>query len=148
MWYVSTILHSQLRWILSNSVIIYSSVAAGHLHVAEILLSNKALIDSKDKKWLTPFLIAVENNDYTSAKFLLNNGAEISNGDVHLKTALHYAVQNNNYDLVELLVESLKLFIHVKDEEGRTPMHYAATCGYKKVTLLYSMKFDSSIIYD
>ena len=119
---------------------------AEKLSVSKILLSNGACLDVKDKQWATPFLLAVKKNNRKLTKWLLDCGASVGEQDVYLKTGLHYAVEHGDHGLAFLIVQRLKTLIRVKDEEGRSPLHYAAHLGCAKVNHLKSMIHDSGCL--
>lgn len=118
---------------IGNFFNLFRAVNAGHKEIVEALLQGNAKIGLKDEFGTTPFLLAVSKNYNEIVEVLLDNGASPADEDMNLKSGLHYAVENGNYDLAAMLSKRFPSLIQEKDDENRTPLHYAAFFGHAKV---------------
>ncbi|KAL6788156.1 hypothetical protein J3E68DRAFT_131023 [Trichoderma sp. SZMC 28012] len=48
---------------------------------------------------------------------------------------LSYAIEVRNKSIVKALLDSDKVEIHAKDNKGRTPLSYAASCDVARILL-------------
>src|SRR5262249_31836895 len=78
----------------------------GHKDVAELLLANKAEVNSRAKSGLTALHCAAAQGFTEIVKLLLANGAEVNAMDNDGITPLHFAAEEGRKDLVELLLSS------------------------------------------
>ena len=101
-------------------------------NVAEDAISvsvNKLDFEDRDAAGLTLLHRAVQDNDLTLVKSLIDQGANLRIRDNHGRIALHYASLNpdKGVDMMKLLLSSehaeIMSFI---DDNGQTPLHYAA----------------------
>lgn len=80
----------------------------------------------------TPFLVAVENNQYNVVKYLLNI-ADISIFDKFGYNALHKAIYNNNIQMIKLLMsanDGNEIWI---DPRSKLDYNYFSAIEYAKI---------------
>src|SRR5207237_3947372 len=70
----------------------------GRLDPAKILVEAGADLESADANGITPFLMAISNNQIPVARFLLERGAKINVSDWYGRTPLWTAVEVRNMD--------------------------------------------------
>lgn len=70
--------------------------------------------------------MAVENNQLTTARILVNNGGKVKFPDTAPHTILFAAVKYGSIKMAQLVLDANAKW-NVRDERGRTAMHYAAT---------------------
>ena len=90
-------------------------------------------LEDKDATGMTKLHHAVLDNDLSLAKSIIEQGANLRSRAEHGKTALHFASLNRDkgVDMMELLLESEdQEILNVRDDNGQTPMHYAAKSDF------------------
>lgn len=75
------------------------------------------------------FLLACENADIDMAREMLVSGAEASSQNSSGESALHLAVKSGNHEIVNYILNDLRIPTNVRDSFGRTPLHWAAQQG-------------------
>jgi len=95
----------------------------GHLAVVQLFLSNKKLLNLRDKYGQTPLLFAANSEVFEA---LLSSGADPRVVDQSGRTVLHWAVLHDNLAAVQQLASNNKL-LNATDKLGRTPLHFAAS---------------------
>jgi ankyrin repeat protein len=76
----------------------------GDIAVMETLLLHGAMVNSKDKRWLTPLHIACSSSNYNIVEILLKYKADANARDRNWQTPLHIAAANNSLQCVDLLI--------------------------------------------
>lgn len=90
-------------------------------------------LEDKDAAGMTKLHHAVRDNDLAFAQSLINQGANLRSKANHGKTALHYASLNwdKGVDMMKVLLNSeAREIMSLKDDDGQTPLHYAAKMGF------------------
>lgn len=90
-------------------------------------------LEDKDASGMTKFHRAVRDNNLPLAQSLIGQGANLRNRANHGKTALHYASLNwsKGIEMMRLLLDSeVREIMNLKDDNGQTPLHYAAKTGF------------------
>jgi ankyrin repeat protein len=95
-------------------------------------LSLAAILSSRDKGGMAPFLAACEYGHLEIAVFLLDKGSSIYEKDYHGRTPLHLASQHGHLNIFNRLVK-LGSSVNEKDYHGWTPLHYACQGGHLNV---------------
>ena len=111
--------------------------------VEELLLRDRYLLKDKNKAGLTPFLVAVENNQQALADYLLGQGATLFEASPR-GNAVHIAVTNKNLNMLKFLVQKarqngqLALMLEYKTSPAKgvpalTPLGWAARACQKEI---------------
>ncbi|XP_055848446.1 serine/threonine-protein phosphatase 6 regulatory ankyrin repeat subunit A-like [Episyrphus balteatus] len=95
----------------------------------EILLANKANINSKNENGDTALHIAVQYENTNIVETLVKNGADIDSKNNVYVTPLHRAINFNSFGAIYILLEH-GCSINSKDINGNTPLHQAITSGH------------------
>jgi ankyrin repeat protein len=90
------------------------------------LLIEGHVINPLDKQDKTPLALAVESNHLSTARILVNNGGKVTFPDTAPHAILFAAVKYGSIEMAQLVLDAKAIF-DVRDEKGRTAMHYAAT---------------------
>jgi ankyrin repeat protein len=134
------------RWYMDDLVnethIDFANVInSGDLVTLEEILSKKSdtgqdqLLNSTDKFYKTPLMIAIINDKYDMIDFLLSKNVNINLRDNFNWTALHHAVRIGNFKAIEILVERNPKLKLIKTIGGNTPKLLADRLGMKDVSL-------------
>uniref|UniRef100_A0A8C2H5X9 Uncharacterized protein n=1 Tax=Cyprinus carpio TaxID=7962 RepID=A0A8C2H5X9_CYPCA len=95
----------------------------------ELLIANRANINSKSKDGKTPLHMAAIHGRYSRSQAIIQNGAEIDSEDENGNSPLHIAARHGHELLINTLIASgadtAKRGIH-----GMFPLHLAALSGF------------------
>jgi len=119
---------------------LHLAASKNHKHIVEFLLENGAALDPKDDERRTPLFMAASYGADSVVKFLMERGADVTIRDTSLRSMLHAAV--GDVKSMEALLQSpaAAALITEKDEEGFSPVHYAAKRGDIKNVKLFVAK--------
>lgn len=101
-------------------------------YMEQILLSNKSIINRRDKQDLTAVIRATMNNDRGMLEFLIKNGADLDLRDSCGNTALMYASSYGYLLILDFLIEN-GADISITDDRGRTCLYDAAREGNTRI---------------
>lgn len=107
------------------------------MQVISLLLDKGAAIDAKDANDNTPFLEAVKFGSKEAAQFLLDRGADLHAVDLSFRNCIHLAVTYAHAQLdmlIMLLDKDDGKLIQMKNEDLKSPVHFAAAIGDKEVS--------------
>ena len=113
----------------------------GHLAIVKLLLEEGgASVNLNSSYGVTPLIAAAAAGHREVADLLLKNGADPTAKDDLGKTALLHAMSSDDAKLTETLVKLNSRAINLPDNDGNTPLIYAAQKGHVnniKVLLKY-----------
>lgn len=103
------------------------------LPIVQLLLQQKQMVETKDKKGYTELHWAARENVVAIFRALLKSGrfninAKADNG----ATPLHLIAANKKSKLLKTLLCCPSLEVNTKDSTGSTPLHYAAATNHLK----------------
>jgi ankyrin repeat protein len=102
---------------------------------ASLLLDSNCTIDSKNKKLLTPFMLAVCHNSFSMMELLLSNSnkVDLNNIDTNGNSSLHLACINGHENCALFIldhIESNSPLVNLKNTDGETALHLASSNGW------------------
>ena len=103
--------------------------------VKQLLLDDKAKVDSKDSRWRTPLMLAAEEGNEAIVKLLLESGSAIESKDKIERTSLMLAVLTGHEAVVKLLLDN-EAVIESRDKYEQTSLAIAAKNGREAVVKL------------
>lgn len=104
----------------------------GHKAVVSELLKQKIDVNSSDSCGNTPFLEAVLGGSVETCKILLQLGADAYVANSLGFSALHLSASTeNSCEMIEFLVNDLRLEVNAVSKIGLTPLHCAARANNK-----------------
>jgi ankyrin repeat protein len=113
---------------------------------------DKLDLEDKDDAGMAVLHRAVRDNNLSLAQSLIQQGANVCSRANDGKTALHYASLNgdNGIDIMKLLLEfsGAGETMHVKDDNGQMPIHYAAQRGHTAGIKLFADRGASINVLD
>uniref|UniRef100_A0A0N5AQ99 ANK_REP_REGION domain-containing protein n=1 Tax=Syphacia muris TaxID=451379 RepID=A0A0N5AQ99_9BILA len=128
-----------------NRSSLHYAATCAQLNCCEVLLDSclQLQADQRDDNNQTPFMCAAASIYPEAANVvrllgmrLVKNGKQslLTARDKNGRTALHLAVLTSNNPVIEVLLNELQCQSETFDNEGRTPLHYAAHRGLLEVT--------------
>eukprot|EP00929_Paragymnodinium_shiwhaense_P118368 TRINITY_DN90298_c0_g1_i1.p1 TRINITY_DN90298_c0_g1~~TRINITY_DN90298_c0_g1_i1.p1 ORF type:complete len:294 (-),score=63.85 TRINITY_DN90298_c0_g1_i1:302-1183(-) len=102
----------------------------GRIHLAALLLRQRADISATDAKFATPLHAAVSSGHLLTMIMLLDARASLEAGDSGAKTPLHWAAEKGQRQMVSLLLDR-GADRRAKTREGKTPIDLAEERGDK-----------------
>lgn len=120
------------------------------LEVILLLVEAGCPVDVQDWEGQTPLHIAAYSGFTAVTRFLLDRGADISYTDNHGVSVLHKCLQTHGFgksrkELLLLLLEA-GASADIQDSEGETPLHLAASRGFKLATRLL-LEFQATVMH-
>lgn len=111
--------------------------------IVQLLLPKKANPNSPNKREIWPITLAAVRNQIQNLKLLLAAGGNSNysysvsnqNGTKRLLPALLYFIEQGETDVAEVFIDA-KANVNMADEDGLTPLHYAARQGLVGITKL------------
>jgi len=114
----------------------FRAAQIGDTESVEALIKEGADVNAKDKKNVTPILLASAYGNHDVVKLLIENGANVNyqiRDNQNLFSPLNAAsAYSGRADVVELLLLN-GADINIKNKEGLTPLHLAAKYGHPEV---------------
>jgi ankyrin repeat protein len=110
----------------SNKEIIKAAKSGNTAKVKELLTTNAALVQARDKDGSTPLHCATWKGHQETVAALLDAGADVNaqNSNEHWGTTpLHAAAHANQAAIAQLLIDH-GADVHAEDLNGKTPMHH------------------------
>ncbi|OMO66450.1 hypothetical protein CCACVL1_21137 [Corchorus capsularis] len=119
-----------------------------NFQVVRLLLKEEPdyLSNSVDTRGITPLYLAARRGFFCSVDEILDKNycqprALLGS---HSRTILHAATLANSEQTVKIILKSKKHLTKQGDEDGRTPLHYAAVSGYISVAKALLQSYDGS----
>ena len=104
----------------------------GHKKVAQLLIVKGADVNTKDVGGMTPLDFAIIYNQTEIADLLRKHGGK-TNEWFKAEESICIAAKVGHVEAVKKHLDS-GVDVNEKNEDGFTPMHYAAQTGYKEIT--------------
>ncbi|XP_050408666.1 serine/threonine-protein phosphatase 6 regulatory ankyrin repeat subunit B [Patella vulgata] len=105
---------------------LHLAIRYGNKSVVDVLLkAHGCVVNLSDGLGITPFMLAVEQNETQIAKLLFQHGVDVNKQDILGKSPLHRAIQNGNKIIVDDLLKAHGCDVNLSDGEGITPIMLA-----------------------
>ncbi|KAK4857200.1 hypothetical protein QYF36_025598 [Acer negundo] len=113
---------------------LHEAVRCNHLDVVRILTNeDPSLPYDANTARETPLYIAAERGYAEILKKILSNCISPADHGPYDRTALHVAVIRNDEEMVTLLLAEERIHKSKQDQQGWTPLHFAAHLGYIEI---------------
>lgn len=109
------------------------SATAGDVDAVELLLAHGADANARASNGWTAVTLAAARGFDQVAKLLLARGADPNVPDIYGWTPLMRAVQQQRPAVVRVLLDSKRLALDARNENGRTALHVAAAAGFDEI---------------
>ena len=123
-----------------------------HIKIVEFLHEHGADLNLTDRQGRTPLHASVENSGrYLCLQFFLNENVNIHSTDNDGLTAWHLAALKGNAHALSVLKDSVpwqEMCLRLKDNDGRTPLHYGAQSCSKETLIFLLDHSDKDAIHD
>ncbi|KAL2851453.1 ankyrin repeat-containing domain protein [Aspergillus pseudoustus] len=116
----------------SGRTALAEAAANGEAEIARLLLEKGASLETTDRDYRSPLLLAVENGHDEVVKVLLNQGAAVNSRGKHYQTPLSSASERGHLGCVDILLDH-GAKIGLQDRNGRTELFHAANQGHGAV---------------
>ena len=132
-----------LKTIYGNNCL-HLAALDGHLHLCKTPIEKHNFdVHMADNDGWTAFHFSARNGNYQLLKYFVDMGSDVDLKTIDGKNCLHIAARNGHLSLCQLLKDKHNFELHMADNDGWTPIHYAASCGnYKFVTFFADMEND------
>ncbi|KXX76648.1 Ankyrin repeat domain-containing protein 50, partial [Madurella mycetomatis] len=112
------------------------AVWSGNVAIVKLLIQAGAQVDIEDNTGGTPLSYAVCSGHREMMKLLLERENQVGPEDVIVKELLFSAAKKGDEGVVQLLLDTGKAKVDSKDNNGRTPLSWAASNGHHTVAKL------------
>lgn len=110
------------------------AASCGYIDTCKIILTKSKKKDAVDSGGQSALHHAAAHGNVLMCELLIQSGADINLRDKQQQTCIYRAACNAKTDAVKMLVgNGAKCDDSVKDEDGRTPLHYVAEKGHEDV---------------
>ncbi|TYI88510.1 hypothetical protein E1A91_D04G215000v1 [Gossypium mustelinum] len=133
-----------------SNTALHEAAGCGNVEVVKALLKfeDPDFPYSANKKQETPLYIAARRRGSGRLlTLLLDKFKSTGHGGPHGRTALHAAAMAGDAEAIRLMLEKKGNLTKERDEDGHTPLHYAAHLGYESSVVEELLKRDASAAY-
>ncbi|KAK8648039.1 hypothetical protein V6N13_128801 [Hibiscus sabdariffa] len=133
---------------LESNTPLHIAARYGHREVVQELLEfeDPDFPYSINTKQESPLYIAARRGDGPLLDIILEKLKSVTHGGPHGRTALHAAAMAGDAEATRIILEKRRSLTKERDEDGHTPLHYAAHLGHSSVVELL-LKWDVSAAY-
>ncbi|KAB2036286.1 hypothetical protein ES319_D04G214400v1 [Gossypium barbadense] len=143
-----------VRWMLritdqESNTALHEAARFGNVEVVKALLEfeDPDFPYSANKKQETPLYIAARRGDGGMLSILLDKLKSAALGGPHGRTVLHAAAMARDAEAIRIILEKKGNLTKERDEDGHTPLHYAAHLGSRFSVVEELLKWDISAAY-
>jgi len=106
---------------------LYYAALCGFYNLVEHLITKHPEdVNADGGYYVRPLVAALAGEHFQTADLLRRNGADPHFRNHHGRIPLHIAANSGKFDVVRILIEYNPAYINARDEEGLTPLHWAA----------------------
>eukprot|EP00762_Andalucia_godoyi_P005794 ANDGO_07019.mRNA.1 Ankyrin repeat len=113
---------------LSGKSPLFWACARGHRACVARLIDSGIMLGTKDEEGRTALFWACRYGSLDIVRLLINAGASVHVRDKNGCTCLFWAVLDGHWEVCEFLLSTQHPKLHIRDNGGKTLLHYAAQC--------------------
>ncbi len=102
-----------------------------NIDIAKLLINAGADVNYSNG-FMTPLMLACDNENYEMAKLLIDAGADVNYKNMRNLTALMISVEKKQQDIIKLLVDK-GADVNIKTLDGFSPLEYAKKNNLTKI---------------
>ncbi|KAA3463433.1 ankyrin-3-like [Gossypium australe] len=132
-----------------SNTALHEAAGCGNVEVVKALLEfeDPDFPYSANKKQETPLYIAAKRGDGGVLSVLLDKSTSTALGGPHGRTVLHAAAMAGDAEAIRVILEKKGNLTRERDEDGHTPLHYAAHLGSRISVVEELLQRDVSAAY-
>ena len=109
----------------NGNTLLAAAAAAGHLELAQLLITKRARVNNRNASGDTPLMAAVYHGQLEMARQLIASGAEVN---MEGWTPLHYCAWQGHAEVCSMLID-LRARLNARAPNGSTPLMMAVRQG-------------------
>jgi len=113
--------------------LMYAAIS-GNVEIVKAIVDAGGRVDARGSNGWSAIMVAAAKGHMELVAWLVSIGAEVDTVDVYGWTPLVRASYENRIGVVKVLLDSTRVSVDHKDDQGATSLHHAAGNGFEELT--------------